>query len=223
MKITRNKIEFNPGINGGAPTGENSFVKFADIATQTVDLTKILTNFDKNVENCQIVTDTSIDQSTETVADELQQQQQQSLKIEQISNNGHCIVDSDPNSTINYLQTLPNVTVNQTNDTGQIEQVQVQSIEQPDQYLKSNTREISDMHANSSTDISTDMPSLSLKTQNSSNESNENELMVTRSTETITASPSIKNQMDTISTTDENDRAKVATDAVNGPANDLYV
>lgn len=152
------------------------------------------------------------------------EQTSQNFKTEQLNNNGHCMVDTVTNFSnefastdvdyskqqisVEFDESTKIVSPSTTNTT-----VVIKEVPNSDKYTSMDNNS-----AESYENLSHKKPT------NSSNESNENESMPTRTIETI-KSPLGTAISASVGNSDENDRTIVCTttDVRNGPANNLYV
>lgn len=99
-----NSLYITTGIGSGGSDG-NGCARFVEIATQTVNLTNILTNLNSSVTNMSEPKNEPTILSTNTSPTKLTEDLQQCDALNQAynpkSNNGHCIIDGNPNSILN--------------------------------------------------------------------------------------------------------------------------
>lgn len=197
---------------GGGGTEGNGCARFVEIATQTVNLTNILTNLNSSVTNCnntskpngdqQMVSMTMISSSITTMPLPEEKQHEPDAVVHQSqlhnpkNNNGHCIIDGTPNP--------PNDDVTQVAP------------------LLHHTFEIADIDAGPIIDTyQADSTNSDIVLKHDSSAS------VTDITVELTTTAKTPIENDTTATTDDTDLGKkhAATDAsgINGPANDLRV
>lgn len=85
----------------GTPTEGNGCARFVEIATQTVNLTNILTNLNSSVAICndtsEPCTDQTMSPTTNTARNDDQRNASNQLHSAK-SNNGHCIIDDHSNN-----------------------------------------------------------------------------------------------------------------------------
>lgn len=208
-------------------TGEgNGCVRFVEIATQTVNLTSVLTNLNSSVTNSnntsepcseQIVSPTilSPNKMNDVTADVIHQ------SYNQKSNNGHCIIDDTNDDDDDDMN----------DESAHISQVQHQHASSV-----SASQEVSELNVSSVTEAqTTDIMNMDGVLKHDTNTlvtaADIGETVVTvTSTSTPTSIPTtvaavVKTTTDTDSTADETEITKkhASIDGTNGPANDVRV
>lgn len=208
---------------GGHGTEGNGCARFVEIATQTVNLTNILTNLNSSTTNCNNTSGTNSEQmisppilspsilSPTKSHDDSHDATNQSHNAK--SNNGHCIIDGNSNADVNDANANANADANaDTNaNEGIIIQKPAMPLHDPLEIAHIDAGSMMDTHDGDNTNADAIVK-----------HDFETSATVTMPTQPSTSKASIESET---TTTDDTDRTKKHTsaDVVNGPANDLRV
>lgn len=199
---------YPPGGHGGGTEG-NGCARFVEIATQTVNLTNILTNLNSSATNWNNTSEANSEQiisppilSPSKSNDDLPDATNQSHNAK--NNNGHCIIDGNSNADVNADA---NTNVNE----GIIIETTTTPLHHPLEIADIDAGSMMDTHQGDSTNAD-----IIVKHDFETNAT------VTMASEPITGKTLTESET---TTTDETDLSKKHTspDVVNGPANDLRV